>query len=176
MKEKKINGKTYPVGESYLKPKLNTCYKYKDGKYYVYRGKFDPETSKKQGLYNKNGKIYLHKVNEEDLIINDILSNSGVIKENIKESEINNTSTKRQEIFAPAINDEDGILIRVIKKKLKERQFTIRQLQLRFDSLSQFNNFKRALIIRNDITFEGFTKWMDVLGFEWSFNFKDKEK
>ena len=110
-------------------------------------------------------------------LVNDILSNTTELKKNHRSMNNNSGNTSQsKKIFAPEIRDSNNILIRMIKKELKEQQISQKDLSLRFDSMSEWNNFKRALIIRDSITIEGFGRWMEVLNKDWKIVIKDHEK
>jgi len=118
-------------------------------------------------------------VNKDDLV-NSIIKDKKKIKKNQKKMKdniyVSNITEEKKKLFAPEIRPTNNLLIRIIKNKLKERKLTERELAIRFDTMSEFNNFKRALIIRDSITIEGFSKWMKVLGYDWEIVMNDTEK
>jgi hypothetical protein len=180
--KKLINDKKYTIGGDYLKPKKNFCYKYKDGKYYVYYGKFDEtKTDLPEGLYNKNGKVYLHKVDKKNLIMTqeelmaDILKNKEILKENYENVKDNLTEAEKKKIFSPPVRESNDILVRLVKNKLAERKLPEKLLSIRFETYNEWTNFKRSLTLRDDMTIKCFRRWMDILEVEWNITLKDKE-
>jgi len=118
-------------------------------------------------------------VNKDELV-NSIIKSKKKIKNNQKKMKddiyVSNITEEKKKIYAPDIRPTNNLLIRIIKTKLKERNLTERELAVRFDSMGEFNNFKRALIIRDSITIEGFSKWMKVLGYDWEIVMEDTKK
>lgn len=115
---------------------------------------------------NKKKKKSTTSSRKNDLVKN-IIADKKTISKNVKNISSSLTDEDKQKIFAPPIRDNNNILIRLIKTKLKELQIPEKQLAKKFDNTSEYNNFKRALVIRDSITIEGFGRWMEVLDLDW---------
>jgi hypothetical protein len=86
------------------------------------------------------------------------------------------TKEEKGDIFAPPINDEDNILVRIVKSILKQEQINIKILQPRFKDAMEMNNAKRSLRIHTKMSIERFERWMEVLGYEWDVTYSVKKK
>ena len=176
-----IEGKNYSIGKNYKdNPKKNIAYKYKDGNYYLFRGNYNSNKPKKTGFYDKSGKIVLVKKKNSDnkkykKLIHEIIESADEINDNAKTLDMVLTEEEKKKIFAPPIKESNSILIKIIKQILEKEQIPEKILKMRFDSMSDFNNYKRALIIRDSITIECFSTWMDKLNKEWHIEIEDKK-
>ena len=107
----------------------------------------------------------------KDYLVDSIIKDKKIISKNTKKMDDSLTDKEKKKIFAPEIRENNNILIRLIKMKLQELQIPEKALGKRFDDMMEFNNFKRALIIRDSITIEGFARWMEILNVDWEINF-----
>lgn len=156
------------------------------GKHVVYQGEWD-KSCNKSGLYKYNDKyFYWNKtknkkisINKKDIIfdkteimIRDILNN----KDKLESShlKIGLTEKDKENILLPVIDDNDDILVKIIKNILIEERIPVKELKSRFSSPMEFNNFKRSLFIRNSISISGFQKWMEILKKQWEIKIEDK--
>jgi len=175
VKKRKINDQLYIIGEDYKKPKKGYCYKYKDGNYYPYYGRWDNNKTAPTGLYNKDGKVYFHKrknTDSSDLIL-DILKNKNIIAENTNKAKKQLSEEEMENIFLPVINENDTILVKLIKEEIRKAKIPEKELQTRFETPGEWNNYKRALRIRPTITIEGFSRWMEILNKKWKIIIED---
>ena len=77
------------------------------------------------------------------------------------------------DIFAPNINDDDNGLQELIKRVLKIKNINLKNYSSRFDSPSDLNNTKRALLCHGKMSFEKFIKWCTVLDLSFDIIIKD---
>lgn len=77
------------------------------------------------------------------------------------------------DIFAPPILETDNILQRIIKTALKEKKIDLKAYANRFESATDMNNFRRA-IMKHGMSVDKFEKWCNILDIEYTIYFKDK--
>ena len=109
-------------------------------------------------------------------LVDQIIKDQKIIKKNISSAEDTLTDKEKKKIFAPQVRESNNLLITLIKNWLEKLQIPEKELSKRFDSVSNWNNYKRALIIRDSITIECFDNWMNILGLEWKIDIKVKPK
>ena len=126
--------------------------------------------------YINNKGLIIIKINKEKLI-----RNIKRDKEKILENRNDYMNTCRvgicsEEIFSPIINDDDDKLVRIVKKILIKNQKPMAAYASKFESQMQMSNFKRSLGLNNTMSFAKFSKWMEILDYDWKLVLKKKQE
>ena len=79
------------------------------------------------------------------------------------------------EIFSPPILDTDNGLQKLIKEALQIKKIGLKNYISRFDSSSDLNNSKRALMCHGKMSFEKFIKWCEILDLSFTVTVEDSE-
>jgi hypothetical protein len=181
MQKVEINGKILEVSD---KIQVGKAYIHKGVVYAVHK-----QEPKGAGIYIKDGKPKIKpypkgKEIKEDAIVaetepemdlfDEILRDKDTIIKGSEKPVL--TKEEKSDVFAPPINDDDNLLVRIVKSVLKERQINIKILLPKFKDQMEMNNFKRSLRIHNKMSIERFEKWMEVLDCDWDITYKCKSK
>lgn len=180
----KIDGLVYPIGDPRSKNyKKGYAYPIEiDGKkkYCVYKGKWERVKEHEKGLYLKNGEYFFNEdsidskielLNDKDKLFKEIKKN----KKNIEERQKNIEEEIPEEelnIFLPEINDDDIILVKIVKQILLEKRIDLKTLK--FNDMQELNNFKRGLKIHKTMSYEKFLRWMDLLDYDINIDYNPR--
>ena len=80
--------------------------------------------------------------------------------------------TSNNEVFIPEIFPNDNILVRIVKEILREKNVSLKELA--FKDPRELNNYKGSLKNHNKMSIEKFSRWMELLDYEWSLNYEPK--
>lgn len=186
MRKVNIDGKQYEVTD---KREVGKAFVHK-GIVYIFFGDKNNKVGKKAGVYIKDGKSKVKpypegkEITEADILEEDesagsldlfdeILANKANIIKSIDRPVL--TKEEKNDIFAPSINEDDNILVRIVKTALKELQVNIKELD-GFKDQMEMNNYKRSLLIHPKMSIERFDKWMEVLNYDWDVIYSPKNK
>ena len=92
-----------------------------------------------------------------------------------KKAKATMTIIRKKEIFTPEVSDEDNILIQLIKKLLKREKIILREKINCFNSPIELSNYKRQLLTIHTMSIERFSKWMEILGYDWKIVYQKKK-
>lgn len=95
-----------------------------------------------------------------------------VIKEKNKVVKLD--ENEKQDIFKVTINDDDDLLVKIVKGEINNRKVNLKTLP--FTTNMERHNFKSALLKRNSMTMDKFERWMELLGKEFEVVLTDKEQ
>lgn len=179
-----IKGKSYEIGNSkelgYEKDKAyfikNT--KFPNGKYFIYRGKIKDLESfsnkELEGIYyiEENGKYKIKLLDDTafyDMSISQITKKMKTVKKRSSEpiEGSNGFISPDTTVFKPEIKEADGELTRIIKGILHDEDWTSAQLSEKVSNSIELSNLKRSLTVHNNLSFDRFARWLNILGKEY---------
>jgi hypothetical protein len=200
-----VDGKYVPIHENeineYDEIIVGEIYKY-ENKYYMYYGK--QEEQEKPGIYlNDDESNFVvvsyrkdnYTFNEDNII--DIEDNSDIFKineaphveeepevekpkkepkEKIKRKSVNRERKyNRDDILFLEVKLEDSDMVRLIKEKLNERKITLDYIYKIEGNANGYNLFY-GLQTRNNLRWDAFLKWCDILEVEPVLSLIDKKQ
>jgi hypothetical protein len=107
---------------------------------------------------------------ERDALFKEIKANRKAIK---KTEETVPVSFSNEDVFYPVINEDDNILVKIVKEEILKRKVILKTLS--FTGPMEMNNCKRSLNLHNKMSIERFARWMELLGIDWKITYEDKE-
>ena len=109
----------------------------------------------------------IYEITNDNIL--ELINKQEIPKEQIRYKEIDTIGN----IYCPHINEDDDILLFLIKKAISEKKINIKEYINKFPSISDMNNWKRGLTSTNTMTFARFCEWCKVLDLEFEIKIKD---